>query len=644
MKKHFLLLFVFISTFSFGQYPKLVVQLTDKASNTNSISNPSNYLSTRALQRRTKQNLAIDSFDLPVTKRYIDSIKASGNVTILNTSKWLNQVLILTTDPAVIAKIQTFPFVKSVKGIGLRVTNSQVTHKNKFQEKIDPIDSSHLIFQRNTADFYNYGLSYNQVHIHEGEFLHNKGFRGETMQIGILDAGFLQYKTLTAFDSIRINGQVLGERDFVAFDNSVNEDDSHGTYVLSIMSTNWPGQMIGTSPKAKYWLIRTENAPTEFPIEEFNWVAGAEFADSAGVDIINSSLGYSDFDDPAFDYTYANFYTNTSISSRGATMASKKGMIIMNSAGNSGNSSWKYITFPSDGDSTCAVGAVNTSGAVASFSSYGYSGRVKPNVASVGSGTVIAGFNNLPSSGSGTSFSSPNMTGLVACLWQAFPNLSNMKILDALYKSSDKYTTPNNRVGFGIPNMKKAYRNLKTEQNIALYGTDWLWATPNPFTTQIDTRFIGQVDGNAKLDLTDAFGKIIATINLSTEISEVYYYSFTNLSSLVAGVYKVIYTDNSKTRTIELQKGNLFDKDWLRALPIPFKNALYVYLKAPETGDVILRILDAKGRLIETKSLSIIQNQVQAIAFSNISKLQSGVYYLQYIGKDQKKIIRLLKQ
>lgn len=644
MKKTLLSLFIFITSFSFGQYPKLIVQLTDKAGNTNSISNPSNYLSTRALQRRTKQNIAIDSFDLPVTKRYIDSIKASGNVTILNTSKWLNQVLIFTTDAAAIAKIQTFPFVKSVKGIGLRQANTTVTHQNKFQERITPIDSSQLIFQRNTADFYNYGLSYNQVHIHEGEFLHNKGYRGETMQIGVLDAGFLQYKTLTAFDSIRLNGQILGERDFVAFDNSVTEDDSHGTYVLSIMSTNWPGQMIGTSPKAKYWLIRTENAPTEYPIEEFNWVCGAEFADSAGVDIINSSLGYSDFDDPAFNYTYANFYNNSSISSKAATMASKKGMIIMNSAGNSGNSSWKYITFPSDGDSICAVGAVNTAGNIASFSSYGYPGKVKPNVASVGSGTIIAGFNNLPSSGNGTSFSSPNMTGLVACLWQAFPNLNNMKILDALYKSSDRYNTSNDRVGFGIPNMKKAYRNLKTEQNIALYGTDWLWANPNPFTTQIDARFIGQVDGTARLDLTDAFGKVIATTNFNTEITEVYNYSFTNLSYLVAGIYKVVYTDISKTRTIELQKGNLFDKDWLRALPIPFKNELNVYLKAPESGNVALRILDTKGRLIETKSLTVIQNQVQAIAFSNIGKLQSGVYYLQYVGKDQKKIIRLLRQ
>lgn len=644
MKRFLLIIFTLISSFAFSQYPKLIVQLTNKGNNTNSLNNPSSYLSSRALQRRAKQNLTIDSLDLPVTKSYIDSIKAAGNVTILNTSKWLNQVLILSTDPITISKIQNFPFVQSVKGIGLRTTNAQQPLINKFQERISPIDSSQLIFQRNTADFYNYGASYAQVHIHEGEFLHNKGFRGETMHIGVLDAGFQQYKTLKAFDSIRLNGQILGERDFVAFDNSVNEDDSHGMYVLSIMSTNWPNQMIGTSPKAKYWLIRTENGPSEYPIEEFNWVAGAEFCDSAGVDIINSSLGYSDFDDPAFNYSYSNFYNNTSISSKGASIASKKGMIIMNSAGNSGNNSWKYITFPSDGDSTCAVAAVNSSGNIASFSSYGYPGKVKPNVASVGSGTVIAGFNNLPSSGSGTSFSSPNMTGLVACLWQAFPNLSSMKILDALYKSADKYNTPNDRVGFGIPNMKKAYRSLKTEQNNALYGSDWMWATPNPFTSQIDVRFIGQIDGNAKLDLTDAFGKVIATINFTSEIAEVYNHTFSNLSSLVAGIYKVVYSDFSKTRTIDLQKGNLFDKDWLRALPIPFTNALYVYLKSPETGKVALRILDTKGSLIETKLLDVTQNQIQAIQFSNIENLQRGVYYLQYIGKDEKKIIRLLKQ
>ena len=165
------------------------------------------------------------------------------------------------------------------------------------------------------------------------------------------------------------------------------------------MCANWPGQMVGTAPKANYWLVRTENSPTEFPIEEHNWVVGAEFVDSSGADMISSSLGYTTFDDPAFDHNYNQFYKNATIVTRGATYAAKKGMIVMNSAGNEGNGSWKYIGFPADADSVCAVGAVTQTGVIASFSSYGYPGKVKPNIASVGAGTIIEGLGNFPVSG-----------------------------------------------------------------------------------------------------------------------------------------------------------------------------------------------------------------------------------------------------
>src|SRR3954453_8892952 len=182
------------------------------------------------------------------------------------------------------------------------------------------------------------------------------------MEIAVLDAGFQRYKSLNAFDSLRLNKQVLGERDFVAFDNSVEEDDSHGMHCLSILSANWPGKMIGTAPKPNYWLVRTKNSASEYPLEEYNWVVGAEFADSTGSDIISSSLGYSTFDAPSFNHSYADFYKNKSIATQGASIAVKKGMIACVSAGNEDSNSWKYLTFPADADSVCAVGAVNSSG------------------------------------------------------------------------------------------------------------------------------------------------------------------------------------------------------------------------------------------------------------------------------------------
>ena len=641
MKKFILSFIILLSVEAVAQYPKLIVQFRNKANNTFSLADPSPYLSQKAIQRRTRFNITIDSTDLPVTQRYIDSVKLAGNVIILNKSRWLNQVLIQCTDAAALSKIRNMPFVQSVNGVGFRVANNSVP-LDKFRETIEPIRNNNAITQRTAADFYSYGNSFGQVNIHDGQFLHNKGYRGQNMQVAVLDAGFLQYRTITAFDSIRLQGQVLGERDFVAFDNSVNEDDSHGMYCLSIMSANWPGRMVGTAPKANYWLVRTENAPQEYPIEEFNWVAGAEFADSTGSDMISSSLGYYSYDDPAFNRTYNDFYKNTTSVTKGAALAAKKGMIVMNSAGNEGNNSWKYIIFPADADSVCAVGAVNVSGQIASFSSYGYPGKVKPNIVSVGASTIIAGFNNQPVSGSGTSFSNPNVAGLIACLWQAFPNYNNMKILDAVYKSADRFTAPTDRFGFGIPNFRKAYLALKKEQNVSLYGSDWLFATPNPFNDQIDVRVIGQVDGNAKIDLINSAGVVIATRALITELQEVYNHTFINLSTLPGGSYFVKYTDSLKTRSIELQKAIVLS-DWLVAMPNPFNKSLTIYVKPPETGKASIRIIDIKGSIVELISVNMIEGQGQYITSKAAAKLQRGLYLVQYIGSSRKRTIKVLK-
>ena len=238
----------------------------------------------------------------------------------------------------------------------------------------------------NIEDFYNYGNSYSQIHIHEGEYLHDKGFHGEGMSVAILDAGFYHYLSLPAFDSVRNNNQVKETYDYVANETSVDEDYFHGMECFSIMAGNLPGQLVGSSPKANYYLYRTEDVSTESPVEEQYWAAAAERADSIGVDVISTSLGYNQFDNPVFNHTYADMNGHTTIIAKAAGLAAKKGMIVVVAAGNAGTSAWHYITTPADADSIVAVGAVNTSGVIAGFSSYGPSsdGRVKPEVASVG--------------------------------------------------------------------------------------------------------------------------------------------------------------------------------------------------------------------------------------------------------------------
>lgn len=641
MKKLLLALLVLSAcTAGKAQYSKVLIQLTDKAGSSYSLTNPSQFLSNRAIQRRTKYNIPIDSTDIPVSKRYIDSLRLAGSVTVLSASKWLNQVLIQTTDANALNKIRSFPFVKRVAAVAPRPAGTAPI--DKFKESIQPFTDQGNRANTTQSDHYDYGQNYNQVHIHQGEYLHNKGYRGNKIQITVLDAGFNQYESITAFDSLRMNNRVLGVRDFVAFDNSVNEDDSHGMFCLSTMSANWPGRMVGTAPEAKYWLIRTEDVTSEYPIEEHNWVVGAEFADSTGSDLISSSLGYYDFDDPSMSHTYNDLYKNTTTVSKGATLAFKKGMIVMNSAGNEGNSGWRYVIFPADADSVCAVGAVNNAGLIAGFSSRGYPGKVKPNIVSVGAGTVIAGFNNQPVTGNGTSFSNPNVAGLVACLWDAFPDVRNSKILEAVYRSADKYNNPDSAYGYGIPNFRNAYAYLKHEQNVAIYDTFWLFASPNPFGGQIEAKFLGRIDGDATLYLMTKSGQVISKQDFVTEREELYNFSFKDLDYLPGDDYILRYKDSTRTRDLILTKNATANPDWLKVYPNPYSTNFFVYYKASDSGTVLFRLLDSKGSIIETVKVLSSKAEAKTFQFKSAARLPKGVYYVEYRGKTNR-VLKVVK-
>jgi len=541
MKKILLLFLILLSISfnSFSQSTRYIIRFKDKGNNPFTLSNPSAFLSSRAIQRRTKYTIAIDSADLPVTPRYIDSIRLSGAVTILTISKWLNQVAIQTTDAAALNKINTFPFVISTNPVAAfaQPANDPVNKKLDAAGNFLPDEQTP---QNPLGDYYNYGQSFGQVHLHNGEFLHNRGFRGEGMQLAILDAGFYHYLSLPTFDSIRNNNQVLGTWDFVAGNASVDEDHPHGMNCLSTIAANMPGVFMGTAPKTGFYLYRTEDAATEYPIEEQNWAAGIEKADSIGADLCSTSLGYSTFDNPAFNYSYANMDGNTTMIAKAADIAAKKGMLVLVAAGNEGTGSWHYITTPADADSVLTVGAVSINGVIGSFSSYGPSsdGQVKPGIAAVGVNAVIANTGNgQPTFGNGTSFACPNIAGLTTCLWQAFPEVNNIAIINTLQQSANRATNPDTRTGYGIPDMKKAFvmliNQLHTQQvNLSSCKAGLKW--------------------NVK---TDSVISLLLERKLTTDNNYVPVHTFTSTGAFTAKDF--IYTDDLNTISSTLIKYRL---------------------------------------------------------------------------------------
>lgn len=448
---------------SYAQFSRYIIQLKDKSGNPFLTTNPAQFLMQRSINRRIRYNIAIDESDLPITPAYLDSIRLTGNVTVINVSKWLNQVCIQTTDAAALIKINSFVFVKGTSPIAARVGNIISPISKPLDPPRQPLPIIITGKPQSPTDFYNYGESFPQIHLHNGEFLHNHGFRGEGMQLAIMDAGFYHYQSLPTFDSVRKNQQILGTWDFVANETSVNEDFAHGMNCFSTIAANIPGTFVGTAPATSFYLFRTEDVSSEYPVEEQNFAAAAERADSLGVDVFSVSLGYTTFSNNLFNYSYNDMNGNTTISAKAADFAAKKGIFVTVAAGNEGSSSWHYITTPADADSVLTVGAVALNRQVALFSSFGPSsdGQIKPAVAAVGSGAVIANQSTgFPSFGNGTSYSCPIMAGVATCLWQAFPEVNNMGIIDALEKSADRFTTPDDRSGFGIPDVKKAFVQL----------------------------------------------------------------------------------------------------------------------------------------------------------------------------------------
>ncbi len=525
-----------------------MIQFSDRNNSLYSTSTPSQYLSPRAINRRTNQGISIKINDLPVNQWYIDSVASTG-VKILNVSKWLNAISIDTTGkPNALAKILTFSFVVQAKPIGIKAvveidaqkTKAPTNHYNKFEDYV-------VI---STPPSLNYGSSFNQVSMIGADCLHNNGYKGEGMIISVIDAGFYKADSLLAFDSLRTKNSILGTRNFVNNTKSVYQTHSHGMMVLSTMGGNLPGQLIGTAPNAKYWLLQSEDAATENIIEEFNWVAAAELSDSVGADVINSSLGYDTFDDPSQNHTYADLNGKVAMSSIGATIAADKGIIVVVSAGNSGPGK---IGAPADADSILTIGAVDASGALASFSSRGpsFDKRIKPNVAAQGQGSIVAATGGGIAGANGTSFSSPITAGAVACLWQANPGKTNMQIIKAVEKSGTQFTSPDSLLGYGIPNMCTANLLLGGYELTQFKKDNVIIAYPNPFETNINISFYSMNKQTVEICLFDISGRKVSEKTLDVNTNSVNYFTLENVKDLGSGVYIL---------NIATQSGSIYKK------------------------------------------------------------------------------------
>jgi serine protease AprX len=518
-------------------YTKYWVAFTDKNNSPFSINNPQQFLSAKAIDNRSRQNIAIDILDLPVNPHYVDSVVAVG-ATVLHKSKWMNAITIELTDTLLLPAISQLSFVKAIEPVyGTRIFKAENDEATQAVVKLN--DSPEL-----GSDYY--GEGYNQIYMLRGDYLHHQGYNGEGITIGVLDSGFGNADIIEAFQHLFNENRILATWDFVTNNSSVFEDDGHGTNVLSTMAANIENSFVGTAPKANYLLFRTEDAGTEFRVEEDNWVAAVEMADSIGVDVINTSLGYSDFDDPSMDYTYADMNGKTTRITQGAQWAARKGIVVINSAGNSGNNSWRYITAPADADSILAVGAVNNVGSVANFSSRGPSadGRVKPDIVAQGAGTTVVNTSGEIRKSNGTSFSSPVLAGMAACFRQAFPQKNNIEIINAIRASAHLYHTPNDSAGYGIPDFRKAYIiNAFSAEKLLPH------AYPNPFGSRLNISFLSPVSETYEVTLYDYFGKEIATATQYATKGDYVDFTFNDTENLAAGLYiakikSEFFTDN----------------------------------------------------------------------------------------------------
>ena len=513
-----------VTSFLFAQSDTWWVYFTDKDCDS-SIS-----LSQSSIEKRLKKKIPIDFYDYAVCQSYIDAV-SSHNVIIRRSSRWLNAVSITTHSQEVLDLLLSYKFVRKIKPLLKLVPEN----KYFFNELVDLNNSLRI------SSSLSYGVSFNQIDMLGGVGLHNEGYLGNGINIAVFDAGFKGVESLPIFDNLWLNNQIIETYDFVDNDTDVFSGSVHGTMVLSTMAGYMVDSLIGTAPEANYMLFRTENSASETLVEEDYWAEAAEYADSIGVDIINSSLGYTIlYDDTLNSHSYMDMDGNSTIITKAADLAASRGILVVNSAGNSGNSDWYYIGAPADGDSVLSVGAVNAIGQIASFSSRGptYDGRIKPNICAQGVLSIVADQDSTIRYANGTSFSAPIVAGLSACLWQGLltqiPDVSNMDVLQMIQESAHLFENPNDSMGYGIPNFYLGYLNALE----LIHLTDTLKVYPNPYNDYFVIDYSAKEDSYIKI--YNALGKIVLSKFIKKDGARVV---VDELSHIPQGVYFLTIND-----------------------------------------------------------------------------------------------------
>lgn len=518
------------------------VKFTDKNDSPYSISNPEAYLSARALQRRANLGIEIDEYDLPVNPQYLQAVANCG-VTLLHPSKWLNGVSIYTSDASAIETINALPFVETVRNCPNDLRAQEI------KERWMAIEQKPAPNNRSMHGYY--GGAETQVQQLNVDILHDSGFDGSGVVIAVLDGGFVGADTHPCFDNMREEGRLLGVRDFVYGSSSVYSQSTHGTSCLSTMAAYDPNNMVGTAPKASYYLIHTEDGDSENIIEEYNWVSGAEYADSLGVDVCSTSLGYITFDISQWDHPIEHYDGHTAPMTIGAEIAASRGMICMNSAGNEGDGICT-LGIPGDAEHILTVGAVDAEGMRAYFSSVGptYDNRIKPDVMAMGQETFVAsGYADWMAyyNGNGTSFSCPVLAGAVACLRQARPYASVQEICDVIRTCGNRAGNPDSYYGYGIPDFSKALEMLSVEEPIGNTPSQIISVYPNPAKDEVHVLLNGA--HKAELTVFDVMGRSLFSFSFNglnhTSLEH-------QLNRLDSGVYFINAESEAGCQTIKL--------------------------------------------------------------------------------------------
>lgn len=484
----FLLFFLFSSKILIGQSFYFKIQLSDKDTATFKNSSPIDFLSSKAVSRKMKFQVPIDIQDFPITPVYLDSI--GSKLTIKTYSKWFNQVIVATPDSINISSIEHLPFISTIDFIGKSQFNA-----NKLS-KTDGV----------TID---YGQSMQAIQQVNGDYLHANSLNGNNLLIAVLDAGFVNVNFMQDFAHLYSSNRIIATKNYVFNNNSVYTMDNHGTMVLSVLAAKKEGEIFGTATDASYVLLLTEDVREEHLIEEYYWTNGAEFSDSLGVDIINSSLGYNTFDATNFNHSINELGQNSTPISKAARFASQKGILVVSSAGNEGETSWKYINFPSDEELVLTVGGTKANGEKVGFSSFGYTGTnsIKPNVVALGESVNVTASNGAYTDANGTSFSSPIIAGLAACLWEALPNKTSQEIKTLIEESAHQYSSPDLLLGYGIPNFKQIVQTHSVQQitvnDVTIY--------PNPTSPFQPISISSKNDLLKKINIFNNVGQLIYT-------------------------------------------------------------------------------------------------------------------------------------